>query len=475
MSFPSSTWRRLPAWWPFCSSSMAGSSMARNGRRVPGCRWYSHRWPLGMIRARPRREFVHVSLVFLIWGVISVVVPSLSDPHFLTLALVVCSLGLQVTDLAIRPGEQVLCDRLAIQGVSLGAILRAWWFGLGLFGIVLGSSVVMAGMAGASAHSPELRLTTSTIDWWAITASIVLVGTQIVLAGLDSDLLAAMRPEGLIVGVELTGVALLWWLGVAGSPLGMWDLQPGHYYPLATALAGLVIAEWNSRLGQRENLAETAEQGRALPASMSLLSSPVLVLSLLAPVFTFGRESSTTVATLVFVAMALGLWAVRREQVWAAYLAGLAWSAAGLAGGLVVGRHWNWIATEPRLMSAALGELVAVFTLGGLGGWFRQRAASQEREKPDGPSARVPPRGIWHWLSNRLHSSARWSWPGWSPWPRAARLYSPAEWHLPVLARCWLCHFSISCLQVDGTRSGWCTWRRRVWSGLTSIIVWSIP
>ena len=34
-------------------------------------------------------------------------------------------------------------------------------------------------------------------------------------------------------------------------------------------------------------------------------------------------------------------------------------------------------------MSAALGELVAVFTLGGLGGWFRQRAASQQREKPE--------------------------------------------------------------------------------------------
>src|SRR5208282_2769312 len=56
-------------------------------------------------------------------------VPLLLSP----LALVVCSLGLQVTDLAIRPGEQVLRDRLGIQGVSLGTILRAWWFGLGLF------------------------------------------------------------------------------------------------------------------------------------------------------------------------------------------------------------------------------------------------------------------------------------------------------------------------------------------------------
>jgi uncharacterized membrane protein len=82
------------------------------------------------------------------------------------------------------------------------------------------------------------------------------------------------------------------------------------------------------------------------------------------------------------VALALGLWAVRREEVWAAYLAGLAWSAAGLAGGLVIGRRWTWIATEPRLISAALGELVAVFTLGGLGGWFHQRTATRELEKP---------------------------------------------------------------------------------------------
>src|SRR5208282_509999 len=37
---------------------------------------------LGMIRARPRREFVLLSRVLLIWGVISVIAPSLSDPHF---------------------------------------------------------------------------------------------------------------------------------------------------------------------------------------------------------------------------------------------------------------------------------------------------------------------------------------------------------------------------------------------------------
>ncbi len=355
-----------------------------------GTQWTGRPWvplllaplALGMIRARPRSEFVHASLGFLIWGVVSVIAPSLSDPHFLALAVTAGALGLQVTDLAIRPGERSLCDRLGIQGVSFGAILRAWWYGLGAIGILLGSGVVMAGMAEALALAPELGLTTSPADWWAIMASIVLVGTQIILAGLDADLLAAMRPEGLIVGVELTVVALLWWLGAAGSPLGMWNLHPGRYYPLATALAGLVIAEWNSRLGQRENLAGAAERGRTFSAGVALLSSPVLVLALLAPVFTFGRENTTTVATLVFVAMALGLWSVRWEQVWAAYLAGLAWSAAGLAGGLVVGRQCNWIANEPRLMSAALGELVAVFTLGGLGGWFRQKSSSQEREQP---------------------------------------------------------------------------------------------
>ncbi len=355
-----------------------------------GTQWTAHAWvplllsplALGMIRARARPEFAHASLGFLIWGVVSVFAPSLSDPHFLAMALVVCSWGLQVTDMAIRPGEQVLCDRLGIQGVSLGAILRAWWCGLGLFGIILGSAVVTAGMAGALGYSLEVGLTTSAIDWWAITASIVLVGTQIVLAGLDPDLLTAMRREGLIVGIELTGIALLWWLGVAGSPLRRWDLEPGHYFPLATAAAGLIIAEWNSRASLREDLAEAAEQGRALSASMALLSSPVLVLALLAPVFTFGRENTTTVATLVFVAMALGLWAVRWGQVWPVYPAGVAWSAAGLVGGLVIGRQGSWIANEPRLMSAALGELVAVFSLGGLGGWYRQRAASLEREKP---------------------------------------------------------------------------------------------
>ena len=64
-----------------------------------GTQWTARAWvplalsplALGMVRARPRPEFVHVSLIFLVWGVVSVIAPSLSDPHFLALALVVCA------------------------------------------------------------------------------------------------------------------------------------------------------------------------------------------------------------------------------------------------------------------------------------------------------------------------------------------------------------------------------------------------
>ena len=365
-----------------------------DGGAMLATQWTAHAWvplllsplALGMVRAHSRSGFVHVSLVLLVWGVVSLVAPSLVDPHFVTLALVVCSLGLEVADLAIRPHEHALCDRLAIQGASLGAITRAWWSVQGGLGILVRTLVMMAGMAAAMGSSPVATLTTVPLDWWAITASFVLVAIGIVLAGLDPDLLAIMRREGLIVGIELTGVALLWWLGVAGSPLRTWDreiwsMQPQQFYPLVTALAGLVLAEWNSRPGVRGHLAGTAGQGRTIQVGKFMVLLPVLMLSLLAPVFTFGRENATTVATLVMVSSALGLWAIRLEENWAAGLAGLAGSAAGLAGGLVVGHRWGWITPESRAMGAALGELVAVFNLVGLAGWLRQRDPNLEHAK----------------------------------------------------------------------------------------------
>ena len=101
-----------------------------DGGAMLATQWTAHAWvplvlsplALGMVRAHSRREFVHVSLVLFFWGVVSLVAPSLLDPHFVTLALVVCSLGLEVADLAMRPHEHTLCDWLAIHGASLGPI-----------------------------------------------------------------------------------------------------------------------------------------------------------------------------------------------------------------------------------------------------------------------------------------------------------------------------------------------------------------
>ena len=337
---------------------------------------------------------MHVSLLFLVWGIISLTAPSLQDAHFLTLALMVCSLGLQVIDLGIRPTEHTLCDRVAIPEMNLGGIIRGWWFMLGFCGVSVGVILVAAAMAGAMTGALGVI---NPFDWWVITVSIVLAAMQIALATRDRDLVAGLRPEGVVVGLELTGVALLWWLGVAGSPLrswhtGYWNMQPEEYYPLVTGLAGLILADWNSRLGRRANPAGTIDLTRATEAGMIRLLFPVLMLGVLAPVFTFGRESATTVATLVCVALALGLWAIRREQNWAAYLASLAWSSAGLAGGLVAGRQWGWTGSDPRAMSTAVGELVSIGVLAGIGGWFRHQGASLEREKSTSPAGAVSTR-----------------------------------------------------------------------------------
>ena len=99
----------------------------------------------------------------------------------------------------------------------------------------------------------------------------------------------------------------------------------------------LAIADLNDRMGKWQGWDDASPARRLAQTRLARISAPVLLtLTLLAGLFTFGRESPTTVATLVLEAMALGLWAVRQDALWAAYLGSLAWSAAGLIGGLVL-------------------------------------------------------------------------------------------------------------------------------------------
>lgn len=181
-----------------------------------------------------------------------------------------------------------------------------------------------------------------------------------------------MPVDGFTVVLESIGVMLVWWLGIAGSPLHAWGWALSGYHALATSVACLLIADWNSR---------RVQPGRRR-REQTLLASFLMVLALLAVLFTLGRENTTTVTTLILAALALGLWAVRQEEVWASYLAGLFWLAGGLTAGLVPGRSWGWTALEPRLISAAVGEVGAIFVLAAVTGWMRLLISVRERCKP---------------------------------------------------------------------------------------------
>ena len=63
---------------------------------------------LGLLRAYPRREVVHVCLLLMAWGTISVIAPSLMALGFMALALLVVSAGFQAIEPAIRANERAI-------------------------------------------------------------------------------------------------------------------------------------------------------------------------------------------------------------------------------------------------------------------------------------------------------------------------------------------------------------------------------
>jgi tetratricopeptide (TPR) repeat protein len=335
-----------------------------------------------MVRAYPGRGPIHIGLALLSWGIISVIAPSLTAPGFLALAVVVLALGLQIIDLALRPVEQHFRNRLEVPDAHSRAAVRRWWPVLGVLGVVCVLCILVFGMTETLADWQSLPLAMTQADWWVMLAAFLLISLQVLLLGRDPALLGALRPEGLLIGIELTAICVLWWLGVASSPLAHRGIQPDDYYPLVTAMVALAIADVNERLGRRRIWDEPSTASGPRSSLLARLSSPLLlILALLGSCFTFGRESETTVATLGLLALALFLWAVRQSALWAAYLGGLAWSATGLMAGLVIARRMGLGTMEPRVVFAALGELAAFSSLGVLSGLIRERGMGGELQK----------------------------------------------------------------------------------------------
>ncbi len=313
---------------------------------------------LGMVRAYPRREVVHLSVGLLCWGVVSLIAPSLFDPAFGALALAAPCVGLELTALVIRPGEHSWVKRAGLDEPDLLPIVRGWSLGAGGLCVLLAGLVLVSEMAkallGVRFEGPAI----TPLDWWAMLAAIVLLGVRIGLVPLDSRQFGSLGAEGFMLCLELIALTILWWLGAESSPLARWGLSAGGYFPLITAIATVTIAELNRRLFRLQ--------------IWRLSTVFILTLSILSAFFTLGRENPTTVATLVLIALAAGHWAIAVGEPRSAYLGSLAWTAAGFVAGLVVAPALGlWIARE-RLICAALGGLVAGFAILAVAGLLRR-------------------------------------------------------------------------------------------------------
>ena len=319
--------------------------------------------------------------------------------------------------------------------------MRAWAAGLGFLGGVLVCVIVFSETAGAllGFRLDPLRLTP--IEWWPVLAAVLVIGLKLLLIPLDPTLFGWAGPAGLIVAGELTGLVLLWWLGVEHSPLRRGLPGAGDYYPLVTAIATLVIADRN--------------RFTPWPGLARLTSPLVLVLPLVSSAMTLGRVDATTVFTLALVAMALVIWAISQGELQSAILGGVAWLSAGAVAGLVVDQRYGLTAIDSRAIGAAVGILVAIYTL-----WACGMAQAADGPFPRGRTLKRS------WSASG--SPGRCSPRAWSPLPpyRVPWRCGPP---MPGSARYWRSPCSSSCSSRGGGRSGWSTLHRlRSWGRMRS-------
>ncbi len=360
--------------------------------------WTAHGWlPLGlaflcmgMLRAYPRRAWVHMSLAFLSWCVVAAIVPSLTAVCWLTLVGIALALAFLVIERVIRPIEPRICARLGVIEAGYGSVVRNWASAIFAVATGLAMLVMAEQMAWAIAGLRPMRLALSAFDWWIMLAALGLFGAFLATAGTDPEGWSRMEPQHELIALHWLSVAALWWLGVRCSPLTGQAVTAAVYYPLATAIAALGTAQLFQRStlylswhepGWLGDLA-TGEWARMLSVSACLLAA-------LAVLFTKGAEQPATVLTLILASVTLLLVALGSGWDGAAFFGSLAWTSAWCFAALIAARLWGWHATRPRLTFAALGALLATFVLWGLAGRLR-RDGAPDKQRIAGDSGSSP-------------------------------------------------------------------------------------
>jgi tetratricopeptide (TPR) repeat protein len=356
-----------------------------------GVPWGAYGWfpislsllALVMLRAYPRREWVHASLAFLSWAIVVAVAPSLTSFCFLNLAGMVMALVFLLIDrvvLAFGPG---VSSRLGIIDAGYARVVRQWETTLFGLATILALVIVIGEMSSAILGPGLPVLASSPVDWWALLATLGLFGLFLVLEGLGPGGQGAMEPDSVLIGLQGVGIVVLWWLGVASSPLMMvHGLTAADYYPLVTAVAALGTVHFRQRYTQVESWHELGWLGDLRSERLGrALSHQTWVLAVLAVFFTKGVVEAKSVVTLVMAAVALGLTALSSGWPAAAFGGGLAWTGAWALAGMVASLRLGFSSNEWQATSAAVGAVLASFSLWALSGGLRR--AGSAPKSPD--------------------------------------------------------------------------------------------
>ena len=384
--------RPLAYEFPLFHSAMVAGSVAlllrialSSGQDIA---WTAHGWlPLGlavlsllMLRAYPRRECVHASLAFLAWCAAAAIVPSVTAVCLLALAGIILAIALLAIERVVRPIEPAVCARLGVIDAGYAPVVQGW--ASALFGLTasLVFLVVVAEMGAAIFGLQVATLGISVADWWSMLAVILLLGAFLVMAGTDPEGWGLMEPEHEVIALHGVSVFVLWWLGVACSPLAGKELSVGVYYPMVTAIGALATAQLVRRFTHAESWHELAWLGSLRSERLGrMLSIQASLLAVLAALFTKGAVEPATALSLILSALALGLVALSSGWEAAALAGGVAWSAAWGVAGPVIAPKLGWAAGELRSLCAAVGVLVSAFSLWLVSAWLWRDRSSAKR------------------------------------------------------------------------------------------------
>jgi tetratricopeptide (TPR) repeat protein len=357
--------------------------------------WTAHPWlPLGlsvlsilMLRAYPRREWVHAGLAFLAWSVVAVIAPSLTSGSSLAMAGMALTLGLSMLERVARPHEATVCARLGVVDAGYVPVVRNW--ALVLFGMaaVLAIGIVIGGMGAAMLGHEPFRMSSSTADWWILLATIGLASFFIVIEGADPEGSTASEPEYLLIGLHWIGVLALWWLGVASSPLAGQLPSPADYYPTVTAMAALAAILFWRRFTRGESWQELSWLGDIRSERSSrAMSYQACILAILAVAFTGGTVALTTVASLFLAALTLGFGGITIGSPLVAGMGSLAFAGAWSFAGQLVAHRLGYGGFAMEGTWGASGAIAAAFLLWWLAGMLRLERSSPKAKGVHGDS-----------------------------------------------------------------------------------------